>query len=377
MIKKLLQILNLMRNPFNPFFHQINKYSRSDRNAILILSALILVVLISNSIYNKVQTQAVYDSSEAEKIVQELEDSFTEKEEKGGYFFFFNPNVVSEIQLDSLALPRFVKQNILNFRKAGGKFYVPSDLKKIYGMNDSIYKLVESFILIEEKIHSVSQPLKEKKVKTYSGTFDPNRAGKEKLMNFGFSTFQSQNLLSYRNKGGVFKNKNDLLKIYGIDSVFFLSIEKYIVLELPQARIENKPILFTPTIELNEADSLQLITLNGIGPVYASRIIKYRNLLGGFYSKKQLLEVYNFPEETYWQLENSITVDSSLIIPIRINFAEYNDLLKHPYLNKQQVNALIKFRDKNGLFENISDIELVTGGQTPGLRKMLPYFTCR
>lgn len=366
-----------MRNPFNPFFHQINKYSRSDRNAILILSALILVVLISNSIYNKVQTQAVYDSSEAEKIVQELEDSFTEKEEKGGYFFFFNPNVVSEIQLDSLALPRFVKQNILNFRKAGGKFYVPSDLKKIYGMNDSIYKLVESFILIEEKIHSVSQPLKEKKVKTYSGTFDPNRAGKEKLMNFGFSTFQSQNLLSYRNKGGVFKNKNDLLKIYGIDSVFFLSIEKYIVLELPQARIENKPILFTPTIELNEADSLQLITLNGIGPVYASRIIKYRNLLGGFYSKKQLLEVYNFPEETYWQLENSITVDSSLIIPIRINFAEYNDLLKHPYLNKQQVNALIKFRDKNGSFENISDIELVTGGQTPGLRKMLPYFTCR
>ena len=74
----------------------------------------------------------------------------------------------------------------------------PSDLKKIYGMNDSIFRLAEVFIVIDNEIHLPRPTYKEKKVKTYSGTFDPNSAEKEKLVSFGFSNFQSQNLLNYR-----------------------------------------------------------------------------------------------------------------------------------------------------------------------------------
>lgn len=368
-----------MRNPFQQILQQLNKYSRSDRNAFLILSALILLVLISNFIFDKVHTQTIFDSAEAEKRIKELEDAFAEKESSES-LFYFDPNVISEIQLDSLALPRFVKQNIINFRNAGGKFYVATDLKKIYGMNDSVYLLVEPFISIETETNpnpKSNPPVKAAKIITYTATFNPNKAEKDELLNFGFTHFQAKNLVSYRDKGGVFQRKTDLLKIYGVDSAFFLSIEKYIELEKPLTKPENSTKYLTRNVELNRADSLALVSLSGIGPVFASRILKYRNLLGGFCAKEQLLEVYNFPEETYLQLKNSISVDQSLITPLRINFAEYNDLLKHPYINKKQVNALLEFRDKNGIFENVADIELLTVWSTPEFAKIKPYLTCR
>ena len=41
--------------------------------------------------------------------------------------------------------------------------------------------------------------------------------------------------------------------------------------------------LSSPSIHLNTADSVQLLPLPGIGPVFAGRIIRYRNLLDGYY----------------------------------------------------------------------------------------------
>ena len=51
-------------------------------------------------------------------------------------------------------------------------------------------------------------------------------------------------------------------------------------------------------VELNMADTTTLKKVPGIGPVFANRIVKYRNLLGGFYAVSQLREVYGIDEET-------------------------------------------------------------------------------
>ena len=62
--------------------------------------------------------------------------------------FNFDPNTISELGLDSLNLPDFVKGNIINYRKANGRFKEVADLRKIYGMNDSIFNVVEKYIII-------------------------------------------------------------------------------------------------------------------------------------------------------------------------------------------------------------------------------------
>jgi DNA uptake protein ComE-like DNA-binding protein len=52
-------------------------------------------------------------------------------------------------------------------------------------------------------------------------------------------------------------------------------------------------------INLNSCDSAMLETLPGSGPVLSARIIKYRNLIGGYSKIEQLREVYGLPPETY------------------------------------------------------------------------------
>ncbi len=100
-------------------------------------------------------------------------------------------------------------------------------------------------------------------------------------------------------------------------------------------------------IELNGSDSLSLIKLPGIGPVYASRIIKYKNLLGGFYHVIQLNEVYGLKEENLIKAIPHISVDASLINTILIDTATFKILARHPYIGKDRAWKIINFRDKS------------------------------
>ena len=91
-------------------------------------------------------------------------------------------------------------------------------------------------------------------------------------------------------------------------------------------------------INLNTADSMALMTLRGIGAVYASRIIKYRNLLGGYYDKSQILEVYGITKETY-----SLFCDD--IVKIPVNTASFKEILRHPYFDYDMVVKIVRERE--------------------------------
>ena len=101
-----------MSNPFKQFVNQFNKYSRSDRNAILILSGIILIVITANIILDNIESKPKFDSSEYEKIAAELEAAINGNSIKQS-LFCFNPNSISESQLDSLLLPSKIKQSSL------------------------------------------------------------------------------------------------------------------------------------------------------------------------------------------------------------------------------------------------------------------------
>ncbi len=352
-----------------------NNFSRGDRNAILILCVLILITVFAKIIVNNIEPKSKYNHLEYVPLLNEMDASKNNYKESGKSLFAFDPNSVNPEKLDSLDIPEFIKRNIVNYRKAGGRFSSLQDVRKIYGMNDSIYSLVEKYIIFsEETDRKTSISISENRI---NGFVDPNLAGFDQLIEFGFNRFQANNIIEYRNSGGVFKTQSDLLKIYGIDSAFFNLIENHIrienIKESPVANYSNVVI----RIELNSADSTELMKLDGIGSVYAARILKYRDLLGGYYSVSQLLEVYNFPEETFKKIENSIFADTLLVKKIRINFAEYADLLRHPYLSKKQVEAVLNYRDKNGPIQNI--LQLKTNGlvDPETFSRIRPYFTCR
>lgn len=196
--------------------------------------------------------------------------------------------------------------------------------------------------------------------------FDPNTMSKEQWMSFGLSEKQTNTILKYRAKGGKFYRKEDLKKIYTISDTQYEYLAPYITISGnigekdtgKYAASDNKTqIISTKSmIELNSADSIQLLSLPGIGPVFAGRIIKYRNLLGGYYNKEQLLEVYYFTQENLNTIYDAIKVDTSKIFKIDLNTATYFQFIKHPYLNKFQVNSILAYRDYVGRINNMNEL---------------------
>ena len=354
-----------MKIPIKQWLKQNLSFSKKDRNAIIFLSILILLALSVYILADYIQFQPEQDFSEYRQMLEEWQAKNKESHHNKETLFPFNPNTIPSNKLDSLLLPRFVKQNILSYRAAGGTFSSDDDVRKIYGMNDSIFKIIQPFIQIpkpeskERKQKAAEVPKAQASVvKTFSGSIDPNNAGLDELIRFGFSKFQANNIVEYRKNGGRFGLKNDLLKIYGLDSAFYAKIESHIYIESqPEKEYPSPPAEKNMVkVELNSADTTSLMQLAGIGSVFASRIIKYRDLLGGYRKKKQLLEVYNFPEETYQNIQNNVIVDTTEVKKIRLNFATYAQLLRHPYLNEESVKAILDYRNKNGPYSSVHQI---------------------
>lgn len=101
-------------------------------------------------------------------------------------------------------------------------------------------------------------------------------------------------------------------------------------------------------VELNTADTTVLKKVPGIGSVFANRIVKYRNLLGGYYTVEQLREVYGIDEEKYAQLSGWFAADTAHIKKIAINDQSFESLISHPYLNYNQTRAIIRMRERKG-----------------------------
>jgi DNA uptake protein ComE-like DNA-binding protein len=115
---------------------------------------------------------------------------------------------------------------------------------------------------------------------------------------------------------------------------------------------ERKPF----TVRANTCDTLDLQQIRGIGSTLSNRIIKYREQLGGFVRKEQLLEVWGIDSARYVQVESAFIIDKENIRKININMATIRELQNHPYLDYYQAKAIVQTRDQQGFYENIADI---------------------
>jgi len=185
--------------------------------------------------------------------------------------------------------------------------------------------------------------------------FDPNFITYEELMDLGLSNRVARTLVKYRNSGGRFHSKPDLMKVYGLEEADYDRLKPYITIKSVPVPDVNKQVPLA--IELNSADSLQLQGIYGIGPVFANRIIRYRDLLGGFYTHQQLNEVYGLQEEQYEEILKHVFIDTSFLQRMNLNSVERDTLLKHPYLNVYQADAIIAYREYKGEWKDIYEIK--------------------
>ncbi|MDZ4822052.1 MAG: helix-hairpin-helix domain-containing protein [Flavobacteriales bacterium] len=216
--------------------------------------------------------------------------------------------------------------------------------------------------------------------------FNPNLISTEQWMDLGFSEKQVAAIDKYRSKGGTFRVKSDLKKMFVVsaqkyeelfpfidlpDSVSYERRNDFAQSDFPKTDwSKNKTSLL---IDLNLADTSDLKKLRGIGPYFAKSIVKFRDDLGGFHSIEQLNEVYNMKPETLDSIRPNILLGNYPLRKLNINTATFDELNAHPYISNSQAKTIIAYRENHGLFLSIDGLKKVVVVDDETFRKVQPY----
>lgn len=217
--------------------------------------------------------------------------------------------------------------------------------------------------------------------------FDPNTADSTLMLSLGLQPWQVRSIYRYRAKGGIYRQPSDFARLYG------LTVKQYKEL-LPYIRISDEyksaaevygrtdgdkvvrdslryPVKLQPGqyVTLDDADTASLRKVPGIGRYYASRIVRYRNDLGGYVSVAQLSEIEGIPEAAL----SYFRVTGGAVRKLNLNRLTLNELKHHPYINFYQARRIIDYRRLKGPLHSIDDLRLLKDFSQRDIERLRPY----
>lgn len=203
----------------------------------------------------------------------------------------------------------------------------------------------------------------------------------------------AKRIINYRTKGGQFRKKEDLQRIYDFPKELYTKLEPYITLpaksanagfaSFPKPEISaetkiptnapNKESFKPVAFDLNRADTNDLKKLKGIGSKLSARIIKYREMIGGFYSENQIKEVWGLDSIVVDEILKFGTVKNPSLKKIKINEVTAEEF-KHYYIRPYIAKSIIAYRLQHGNFTAKKDFEPIKLLDVKTLDKIFPYF---
>ena len=284
-------------------------FSRQDQRAILLLAILIAVAIVllwTKPIWHH---QPPYEAYTTDSLLQSLDDISEKSEKPRTTLRTFDPNTADSLELISVGLSPYVARNILRYREAGGVFRKPNDLARIYGMHDTVFARIKPYVSISETKRTAAEQPHE------------------------------------------------------------IALYDTIRREHPYAeymRAKYKPGHF---VDLNTADTTELMKIPGIGPIRARRIVEYRHALGGYHSIAQVHEACDLPEH----LGDWVHISTLHIEALHINKASLSQLRNHPYLTFYQARAIIELRKREGDIRSIRQLLFLDEFTETDIARLTPY----
>ena len=218
--------------------------------------------------------------------------------------FEFNPNKASKDELIALGFSVSLANRIDNYRAKNGKFIIKSDLKKIYGMDSTLYIELYAYIdLPKEKpvILRDKKTLPEKTASVINEKFNLNLADTTQLIRiYGIGSKLSQRIIKYRNSLGGFISMNQLKEVYGLDSAVVKELNKkvFIDYEFQPARLAIN------TVSEKELGAHPYIKYN-----LAKAITTYRFQHGNFSSIEDLKKIALVDESFFTKIKPYLTLN--------------------------------------------------------------------
>ncbi|MEN9548749.1 MAG: hypothetical protein RIR12_1340 [Bacteroidota bacterium] len=221
--------------------------------------------------------------------------------------------------------------------------------------------------------------------------FDPNTISAAGWAKLGLREKTIHTIQNYLSKGGRFRHPDDVQRIYGLFPDEFERIAPYIQIadhleknEIEKTLASSNPYpTYTPkpsanrfsAVDINTADTSAFVALPGIGSKLASRIVMFRDKLGGFYSVAQIGETYGLPDSTFQRIKQYLLIGNSSVKKININLATTDELKAHPYIKWALANPIVAYRKEHGNYTKVEDLKNIMAISEDAYIKMLPYLS--
>ena len=237
--------------------------------------------------------------------------------------------------------------------------------------------------------------------------FDPNTADSTDFIRLGLQPWQVRNIYHYRAKGGIYRAPEDFARLYGLTKKQYEVLRPYIIIgedyqpaanyygqrksqregenaqegnDLQENGEKEERIYSYPQklkagehVDINRSDTTDLKKVPGIGSVFARRIVRYREKLGGFVSTAQLKEIEGFPEETLAYMQAA--QDDNSVKKMNINKLSFSQLYRHPYINYYQAREICDYRRLKGPLKSLHDLALLKDFPPAQIERLTPYVT--
>lgn len=151
-----------MRNVLKDFLY----FSRGERRGVWLLCFLILLVVCAGPAYRYWRDGRSQPSASERAMLTALQQEYADFErslrdeeqrraERRSYEkrpdavlrpFFFDPNTANSADFRRMGLPGWMARNIVRYRAAGGRFRRAEDFRKIYGLTDEQYAVLQPYI---------------------------------------------------------------------------------------------------------------------------------------------------------------------------------------------------------------------------------------
>ena len=281
------------------FIREYLRFTRKERNGILMLVALILLTSYTPHLLFYFQRTPVADSSDLTAAVQAFEAAVAAANATPAVvsavpapvsLFYFDPNTLTAAGWQQLGVSGRTAASIGKYLAKGGHFRVAADLQKIYNLPPALCAQLLPYVRIT--------------------------AGEK-----GYKDTRKTRRREY-------------------DSSF------------TRYRKKAPPSL----IDINTADTLGWQSLPGIGPGFARRIVAFRNRLGGFYEVAQVSECYGLPDSVFQKIQPFLQIGNGSLKKLDLNLTDEKSLAAHPYIRYKLAHLIVQYRTIHAGFRAVSEL---------------------
>lgn len=305
--------------------------SNSARRGLLFLEWIIILIVLGTFIYSWHEPQEVSDSR---KKVLRTKSSYSQKQTNPSCSanfavpvekvetFPFDPNTADSTTLLRLGLAPWQVRAMYKFRAKHGRYHTPEDFKRLPGMTYELWERLGPQIRIARQFQYIDESEKH-------------------------SSFPEKNAQT-------------------------VQVSDKPVVSQKEDSIVSRPHKFETItqVDINKADTTELMRIPGIGSYRSGKIVEYRRKLGGFLKAEQIMEACEMPDEILQWVTVSAEASAK---KVNVNKFSLQRLMNHPYISFYQARAIVEYRKAYGKIRSIEELRGMEGFTPQKIEKLQPY----